>query len=82
MYTPLEYVVLYVTQVVQVIVFSAGCYFFGISMFGWIKKKENGLPDCPLQKRFALVIAAHNEELVMRPCNRQPDGTKLPEGTI
>lgn len=42
-----------------------GCYFFSISVFGWIKRKEENPLDYPPQKRFAVVIAAHNEELVI-----------------
>jgi len=65
MQTPLESLVLHITQLVQILVFVAGCYFFGISIFGWIKKREKETGFCPPQKRFALVIAAHNEELVI-----------------
>jgi len=28
------------TQIMQVVIFIAGCYFFGISIFGWIKRRE------------------------------------------
>jgi hypothetical protein len=35
-----ESFVLYLTQFIQVVVFTASCYYFGISMFGWIKRKE------------------------------------------
>ncbi len=65
MLTPLESLVLHVTQLVQIIIFVAGCYFFGISIFGWIKRKNHTTGFCPPEKRFALVIAAHNEELVI-----------------
>lgn len=65
MLTPLESLVMHVTQLVQILVFVAGCYFFGISIFGWIKRREKETGFCPPQKRFALVIAAHNEELVI-----------------
>lgn len=65
MLTQLETLVLYTTQLIQIFIFVAGCYFFGISVFGWIKRKESPLEVCQPQKRFALVIAAHNEELVV-----------------
>lgn len=65
MYSTLECLVLYATQLVQVAVFAAGCYFFGISIFGWIKLKDRKAAACPPGKRFALVIAAHDEELVI-----------------
>ncbi len=65
MHTSSGYLVLYATQLMQVLVFTAGCYFFGISIFGWIKRKEDDPWQYPASKRFAVVIAAHNEELVI-----------------
>jgi Glycosyltransferases, probably involved in cell wall biogenesis len=65
MLTPLETFVLYTTQMIQIIIFVAGCYFFGISIFGWFKKRDVQASSIAPQKRFALVIAAHNEELVI-----------------
>jgi cellulose synthase/poly-beta-1,6-N-acetylglucosamine synthase-like glycosyltransferase len=58
-------IIFYATQIVQVFVFVAGCYFFGISIFGWIKRKEEPASNFPPSQTFALVIAAHNEELVI-----------------
>jgi cellulose synthase/poly-beta-1,6-N-acetylglucosamine synthase-like glycosyltransferase len=58
-------IIYYFTQIVQVLVFVAGCYFFGISIFGWIKPKESKEEKSLPKKRFALLIAAHNEELVI-----------------
>ncbi|MCX8128543.1 MAG: glycosyltransferase [Clostridia bacterium] len=57
--------VYYITQGIQVLIFIAGCYFFGISMFGWVKKRDKGVEEYTPKKRFALLIAAHNEELVI-----------------
>lgn len=53
------------TQIVQIVIFIAGCYFFSISIFGWIKRKEDSILDYAPKKKFALIIAAHNEELVI-----------------
>lgn len=53
------------TQMIQVLVFMAGCYFFGISIFGWLKRREESPLKYPPQKRFALIVAAHNEEKVI-----------------
>ncbi|HEX3029405.1 MAG TPA: glycosyltransferase family 2 protein [Clostridia bacterium] len=53
------------TQFIQIIIFIAGCYFFGISIFGWIKRNPKNRTLHSPQKRFALIIAAHNEELVI-----------------
>jgi len=65
MHTPIEYFILYSTQLIQVLVFTAGCYFFGVSVFGWVKRKEDDLWQYPAKTRFAAVIAAHNEERVI-----------------
>jgi len=53
------------TQFVQIFIFAAGCYFFSISVFGWIKKSTKNEKRFPPTKKFALIIAAHNEELVI-----------------
>jgi len=53
------------TQIIQILIFIAGCYYFGISVFGWIKRKEDSCKNYSPVKKFALVIAAHNEELVI-----------------
>ncbi|HOJ12261.1 MAG TPA: glycosyltransferase family 2 protein, partial [Clostridiales bacterium] len=53
------------TQVMQVLIFTVGCYFFSISIFGWMKGKKELTDKIPPKKKFALVIAAHNEELVI-----------------
>lgn len=58
-------IIYYLTQIVQVMIFAAGCYFFGISIFGWIKPKELNEKKIKPDKTFALLIAAHNEELVI-----------------
>ncbi len=60
----LQSLILHITQLIQVVVFVFGCYFFGVSIFGWVKKKDNRAEVEPV-KRFAIVIAAHNEELVI-----------------
>lgn len=53
------------TQFLQIAVFVMGCYFFSISVFGWIKRREENSLNYPPRKKFAVVIAAHNEELVI-----------------
>lgn len=55
--------VFYITAAIQIPVFIITLYYTIISMFGIYKKKENEqVPPC---KKFALVIAAHNEEMVI-----------------
>jgi cellulose synthase/poly-beta-1,6-N-acetylglucosamine synthase-like glycosyltransferase len=63
--TLLQSLMLLITQLIQVLIFVAGCYFFGISIFGWKKRKGEKSGEYAPCKRFALVIAAHNEELVI-----------------
>lgn len=58
-------VIYWVTGTIQVCIFIAGCYFLGISIFGWYKRKDSHIGEYPSKFRFALVIAAHNEELVI-----------------
>ncbi len=60
----LQSLILLITQLIQVFIFVAGCYFFGVSIYGWRKRKDNTGEATPC-KRFAIVIAAHNEELVI-----------------
>ena len=58
-------ILFFTSQIVQIIIFIAGCYFFSISVFGWIKRKEEPASNYTPIKKFALIIAAHNEELVI-----------------
>lgn len=55
--------VFYSTAVIQIVVFFTTMYYILISFFGLLRKKETA--DSPPQKTFAVVIAAHNEELVI-----------------
>ncbi len=54
-----------ISAVLQILIFSVGAYFFSISIFGWIKRKEESTHSFKPQKTFALVVAAHNEERVI-----------------
>ncbi|MDP4181475.1 MAG: glycosyltransferase family 2 protein [Bacillota bacterium] len=65
MFSLFDSIVYLTTQIIQVLIFMAGCYYFGISVFGWIKRKEDPISNYEPVKKFALVIAAHNEELVI-----------------
>lgn len=65
MFSLTDSIVYWTTQIIQVTMFAAGCYFFGISVFGWIKRREDTFMSYPPEKKFALIIAAHNEELVI-----------------
>ncbi len=65
METIFYYISFYVSEIIQIAIFVAGCYFAGISIFGWIKRKEKDGNEIAPKKSFALVVAAHNEELVI-----------------
>ena len=65
MQTIFYYVGFYLSELIQIVIFIAGCYFFGISIFGWVKRKEKASYKTTPKKSFALVVAAHNEELVI-----------------
>lgn len=56
-------VILAVTGVFQVIVFAMMMYYFVLAFFGLIRKseKKNYTPT----KKFAMIVAAHNEEVVI-----------------
>lgn len=54
------------SAVIQIITFLFVIHYFIISVWGWIKRKEEDSSNFPPQKRFALVVAAHNEEKVIR----------------
>ncbi len=60
----IQNLILHSSMLIQVFVLVSGCYFFGISMAGWGRRRQK-LRECAPCKRFALVIAAHNEELVI-----------------
>ena len=49
----------------QLLVLILGAYFFCISVIGWIKRKEKPASEYPATKKFAMVVAAHNEEMVI-----------------
>jgi len=54
-----------VTAIIQLSVFLVFGYFFFISLFGLYKKKDDGAEKCIPEKKFAMVVAAHNEEVVV-----------------
>jgi cellulose synthase/poly-beta-1,6-N-acetylglucosamine synthase-like glycosyltransferase len=58
-------IIYYTSQITQILVFIAGSYFLCISVFGLIKKREKQFENYPPLKKFALIIAAHNEEHVI-----------------
>lgn len=57
--------VMMASYVIQFLVLMLGAYYFGISIFSFIPKKEKKL-DKITDRDYALVIAAHNEEKVIK----------------
>ncbi|MGJ0908186.1 glycosyltransferase family 2 protein [Clostridium botulinum] len=53
------------TLIFQIFVFVITLYYLILSLFGIYKKKDNGAENCTPKKNFALVVAAHNEEMVI-----------------
>ncbi|XOQ58982.1 MAG: Glycosyltransferase family 2 protein [Clostridium sp.] len=53
------------TFVFQITVLLFTVYYLVLSLFGIYKKKDDGAKNCAPQKRFALLVAAHNEEVVI-----------------
>lgn len=53
-----------ITEFFQITVFLLMMYYAVISLFGLYKKKEDTNEDVP-EKTFALIVAAHNEEMVV-----------------
>lgn len=60
-----SFIIRFATQVIQILIFVAGCYLFGVQIFGWFKRREEPASKYPPKRKFALVVAAHNEELVI-----------------
>lgn len=52
-----------VTAVFQVLVFVIMCYYLILGMFGLFRKKE--VKDYTPKNKFAMIVAAHNEEVVI-----------------
>ncbi len=53
------------TLIFQIFVFVITLYYLILSLFGIYKKRDNGADNCTPKKKFALVVAAHNEEMVI-----------------
>lgn len=51
--------------VFQISVFTLTAYYLIISLFGIYKKDDKEAENCKPEKKFALLVAAHNEEMVV-----------------
>lgn len=57
--------ILHSTAIFQISVFTITMYYLMLSLFGLYKKEDKGAENCIPNKRFALIVAAHNEEMVI-----------------
>ena len=51
--------------VFQAILWVVFAYYGCISVFGWVKRREEPASNFPIKNKFAILIAAHNEEKVI-----------------
>lgn len=51
--------------ILQIFLWVIFIYFLLVSAFGWLKREEAPLSDFPVKNKFAILIAAHNEEKVI-----------------
>lgn len=61
----IKYILNLVLFVIEIGLWSIFFYYLFISMFGWFKRKEPSASDFQLKTKFAVLIAAHNEETVI-----------------
>lgn len=54
-----------VSAIAQILVCIFGIHYFVISIWGWIKRKEESAQSFAPKTKFALIVAAHNEEKVV-----------------
>ncbi len=54
-----------ITMIVQLFVVIYGAYYFVISMFGWSNRRTKKEPKKNDIHTFAMIVAAHNEEVVI-----------------
>jgi len=53
------------TAIFQIVVFVMTLYYLLLSLFGLYKRNDEGAENCKPEKSFALVVAAHDEEMVI-----------------
>lgn len=65
--------------ILQTALWGLTLYYLFISMFGWIKRKEVPASSFPAVNRFAVIVAAHNEEKVVGGVIRSLKALKYPK---
>jgi len=58
-------IIIGIQWIFQLIMWTTFLYYFVISIFGWIKRKEVPASYFPRRHKFAIVISAHDEEAVI-----------------
>lgn len=53
------------TAIFQISIFTITMYYLILSLFGLYKRRDNGAEKCMPKNTFALLVAAHNEEMVI-----------------
>lgn len=61
----METVILVFSIILQAFILLLGTYYFTVSLFGWMPKANDKLPEELHYHRFAMVTSAHNEEKVI-----------------
>lgn len=61
----IEYFIDSVLFGLQFLIIPLAAYLFVVSIFGWVKRKEESADNYSPVNRFAIVVAAHNEENVI-----------------
>ncbi len=64
-FVAIESVLKLINFALQIILFPVAAYHFVVSMFGWFKRKDENADNYKPVKRFAMIVAAHNEEQVI-----------------
>lgn len=75
----LKWVITAIKLPVEYVLFPICLYFFIISFFGWFKRKNKGVKEYGPAKKFAIVVAAHNEEAVVGNIVRNLKAIDYPE---
>ena len=74
-----EYVCLCISIIFEVLLWLTFTYYLVISTFGWMRRKELLVELFPIKNKFAIIISAHNEELVIGGAIRSLKALKYPK---
>lgn len=69
----------YISKGLQAALLVVGLYYLIVSVFGWVRRKEPDAENFPPVHKFAVIVAAHNEERVISGIVRNLKHLKYPE---